>query len=292
MPEDGRGQSRPHPDPGGVLRPRCIPERHRNVARGEGAKRSIRIVSASSSTPCRGRRRKARCSTTMFSQVFTRDDALSYVVLHDRGGRDRSAQHSRSMPPMPSITTTFRRRFSLSRRKGAHVASTYMDEFAERHTREMIVRDALGAMIPSAGVGTCLEQKAGQALPEGARASPDVGTVTEDYILGVEAKRAASTAPSPRCPPTPTKASTTWPRASSSRRRLPPRSNEGRWVYGINFEAMYKLGREGDLWNFYFFMRDRKGMITNSAAGLIRPVWTSASSTSICPTYRPASSRS
>jgi hypothetical protein len=49
--------------------------------------------------------------------------------------------------------------FSLNRGKSAHVASTYMDEFAERHTREMIVRDAVGACIPSAGVGTCMTKK-------------------------------------------------------------------------------------------------------------------------------------
>lgn len=36
-----------------------------------------------------------------------------------------------------------------------------------------------------------------------------------------------------------------------------------RWVYGINFEAMHKLGWNGDPWDFYFFLRDRKGMLTN-----------------------------
>ena len=36
-----------------------------------------------------------------------------------------------------------------------------------------------------------------------------------------------------------------------------------RWVYGINFEAMHKVGWNGDLWDLYFFLRDRKGMLTN-----------------------------
>ena len=38
---------------------------------------------------------------------------------------------------------------------------------------------------------------------------------------------------------------------------------KARWVYGINFEAMRKLGWAGDGWDKYFFARDRKGMVTN-----------------------------
>ena len=36
-----------------------------------------------------------------------------------------------------------------------------------------------------------------------------------------------------------------------------------RWVYGINFEATRKLGWAGDAWDRYFFVRDRKGAVTN-----------------------------
>jgi adsorption protein B len=139
-----------------------------------------------------------------------------------------------------------------------------MDEFAERHTREMIVRDAVGAAIPSAGVGTCLTKRLikhfiatrGQVLMP--------GTVTEDYILGIEAKRSGFKSAF----------------AAISRdaddgfdyvatREFFPKTLEAsikqktRWVYGINFEALYKLGWVGDPWDFYFFLRDRKGMITS-----------------------------
>src|SRR5262249_18595384 len=36
-----------------------------------------------------------------------------------------------------------------------------------------------------------------------------------------------------------------------------------RWVFGINFEATHRLGWRADLCDFYFFVRDRKGMFTN-----------------------------
>ena len=154
--------------------------------------------------------------------------------------------------------------FSLDRGKGAYVASTYMDEFAERHTREMIVRNALRAAIPSAGVGTGMTRKLlkhflatrGQVLMS--------GTVTEDYILGVEAKRSGF------------KSAFAAVSAEDENgldfvatRELFPRTmmasikQKTRWVYGINFEAMHKLGWEGDFWDKYFFMHDRKGMLTN-----------------------------
>src|SRR5206468_3235226 len=80
--------------------------------------------------------------------------------------------------------------FSLDRGKCALVASTYMDEFAERHTREMIARNAVGAIIPSAGVGTCISKTLIQHFLQTRGEVLAVGTVTEDYILGVEAKRA------------------------------------------------------------------------------------------------------
>src|SRR5262249_44130976 len=96
---------------------------------------------------------KGQMLNEMFRQVFTRDDSPDLVVLHDSEDvidprtfavyAAYAAQYDYIQVPV----------FSFDREKGAHVASVYMDEFSERHTREMIVRDAVGAAIPSAGVG-------------------------------------------------------------------------------------------------------------------------------------------
>src|SRR5262245_8307551 len=48
--------------------------------------------------------------------------------------------------------------FSLDSRQRSQVGATYMEEFAERHSREMVVRCAVGAFTPSAGVGTCIRK--------------------------------------------------------------------------------------------------------------------------------------
>ncbi len=198
------------------------------------------------------------------SDVFRSDDCPEMVVLHDSEDvidprtfavyAAHAAEHDFIQAPV----------FSLTRAKGAHVASTYMDEFAERHTREMIVRNAVGAAIPSAGVGTCISKKLirhflrtrGQVLMSGA--------VTEDYILGVEAKREGF-----KCAFAAVSKSVDEGLDFVATREFFPRTlaasikQKTRWVYGINFEAMHKLGWNGDLWDLYFFLRDRKGMLTN-----------------------------
>ena len=44
------------------------------------------------------------------------------------------------------------------------VAGTYMDEFAEWHTKDLVVRESLSRMVPSAGVGTCFSRHALEVL--------------------------------------------------------------------------------------------------------------------------------
>jgi Glycosyltransferase like family 2 len=207
---------------------------------------------------------KGQMLNEMFSQVFANDDCPELIVLHD----SEDVIDPRTFPIYAAYAGDHDfiqvPVFSLTRAKGAHVASTYMDEFAERHTREMIVRNAVGAAIPSAGVGTCMSKRLirhflrtrGQVLMSGA--------VTEDYILGVEAKRegfkSAFAAVSANMEEGLDFVAT---REFFPKTLAASIKQKTRWVYGINFEAMHKLGWDGDPWDLYFFIRDRKGMITN-----------------------------
>lgn len=207
---------------------------------------------------------KGQMLNEMFAQVFSDEGAPELVVLHDSEDviDPRSFEvYARCAAKYDFIQVPV---FSLTREKGARVASTYMEEFAERHTRELVVRNAVGAAIPSAGVGTCLTRRLIRHFLETRGQVLMSGTVTEDYILGIEAKRAGFR---------PLFASVSAP-ASEGRdfvatREYFPRELEAsikqrtRWVYGIAFEGMHKLGWRGDPWDVYFFLRDRKGMITN-----------------------------
>jgi bacteriophage N4 adsorption protein B len=158
--------------------------------------------------------------------------------------------------------------FSLEAGERSLVAGTYMDEFAERHTGELLVRDAVGAAIPSAGVGTCITRDLilHMLAERGHVLMP--GCVTEDYILGVEAHRAGF-----KCTFTAVSGDTAGLRnpadAIVATREYFPRTiwtsvkQKTRWTYGIAFEATRKLGWQGGAWDLYFFFRDRKGVVCN-----------------------------
>lgn len=73
------------------------------------------------------------------------------------------------------------------RAKGSRwVAGHYCDEFAELHGKQMVMREALGASLPSAGVGCAFARDALQKLSVQTRGKPfDAQSMTEDYELGL-----------------------------------------------------------------------------------------------------------
>lgn len=62
----------------------------------------------------------------------------------------------------------------------------YMDEFAEVHGKDILVREAIAGQVPSAGVGTCFSRRAVLALlADGDGIAFDVQSLTEDYDIGI-----------------------------------------------------------------------------------------------------------
>ena len=207
---------------------------------------------------------KGQMLNEMFRHVFSAPDAPDLVVLHD----SEDVIDPRTFYAYAAYAGSYDfiqvPVFSLNAANRSKVAATYMDEFAERHTREMIVRNAVGAMIPSAGVGTCMTKRLIEHFVRTRGHVLMTGCVTEDYILGVEAKRAGF-----RSAFAAISADAKKGLDFVATREFFPKSlaasikQKTRWVYGINFEAMHKLGWRGDPWDRYFFVRDRKGMLTN-----------------------------
>ena len=67
------------------------------------------------------------------------------------------------------------------------VAGHYCDEFAEMHTKQMVIREALGASIPSAGVGCAFDAALLGRLAASTGGRPfDERSLTEDYELGLK----------------------------------------------------------------------------------------------------------
>ncbi len=65
------------------------------------------------------------------------------------------------------------------------VSAHYAHEFAEAHTKQMVVRAALGAGLPLAGVGCAISTEALDAIAGNRGAPFDATSVTEDYELGL-----------------------------------------------------------------------------------------------------------
>ncbi len=66
------------------------------------------------------------------------------------------------------------------------VAGHYLDEFAESHGKNLIVRAALGAAIPFAGVGCAIRRTMLGRIADSRGGQPfDAASLTEDYELGL-----------------------------------------------------------------------------------------------------------
>ena len=71
-------------------------------------------------------------------------------------------------------------------RSSPWISGHYCDEFAEAHAKEMVVREAVGASIPLAGVGCAIAREPLARLAAMHDGRPFVGgSMTEDYELGL-----------------------------------------------------------------------------------------------------------
>lgn len=150
--------------------------------------------------------------------------------------------------------------FSLDSRKRSWVAAHYMEEFAERHSREMRVRSDLGAMVPSAGVGTCMSADLIEFFLRRRGFLFRSDCVTEDYLLGAEIRKHGFRG----C-----FGYTSFGRPYIATREYFPKNfwasvkQKSRWTFGIAFQAHRQIGWFGGFWDRYFLYRDRKGLAMN-----------------------------
>lgn len=157
-------------------------------------------------------------------------------------------------------------------------AGHYVDEFAENHGKDVIVREALTGQVPSAGVGTCFSRKAISALLEdGDGIAFDVQSLTEDYDIGFRLKQKGMKCIFARYSVTDPKLALEQPWAFGMDRVFSqvicvrehfPRDfqqairQKSRWIVGIVFQGTKNLGWSPRALLNYFLWRDRRGMIT------------------------------
>lgn len=164
-------------------------------------------------------------------------------------------------------------------------AGHYIDEFAEQHSKDIVVREAMVGQVPSAGVGTCFSRKAIITLLEDNDGIAfDVRSLTEDYEIGMRlAERgmpgifARYDVRDPRYATTREHRFGSFSRAGNVicvREHFPKTFSEAvrqksRWIIGIVFQGTRSLGWSRSPLMSYFLWRDRRGALTNTVGLLV-----------------------
>jgi adsorption protein B len=140
------------------------------------------------------------------------------------------------------------------------VAGHYADEFAEAHGKALVVREAIGAALPSAGVGCAIARDALERLAERHGSPFDAESLTEDYELGLRLKRDGGRACFVRL------------RSGAGRSVVATReyfpaslgaavAQKARWMRGIALSGWERLGWSGGLAERWMRMRDRQSVL-------------------------------
>lgn len=165
---------------------------------------------------------------------------------------------------------------SLERGLRELIAGTYMDEFAEWHAKDLVVRESLAHAVPSAGVGTCFSHRAMQELARDGRDHFNTETLTEDYDVAARLAKAGMRTIIARYPVEYKVMRRRFLRSRSRREttmRMPlcvreyfPNTfgtsyrQKARWIIGISLQGWRQLGWTKSFWGNYFLVRDRKSL--------------------------------
>ena len=168
---------------------------------------------------------------------------------------------------------------SLERSLGQFVAGTYLDDFAEWHSKDLVVRESFLGEVPSAGVGTCFSHRAIRALSDETNNQPfNTESLTEDYDFSYRLAKLGMKQVFVR-----------FPVSYTVRRKAPLTGREreieqesviavreffpdsfraayrqrARWILGIVFQGWLEMAWRGNWRTRYILMRDRKGVVTS-----------------------------
>lgn len=142
-----------------------------------------------------------------------------------------------------------------SRWIGAH----YADEFAESHAKEMVVREAVGAALPSAGVGCAFSRDVLARMAAMGGGTPfDAASLTEDYELGLKLRMAGGSRAFVRI--------TSGGELVATEEYFPGTfetavRQKSRWVTGIALSGWDRLGWGGGLAERWMRLRDRQSLL-------------------------------
>ncbi|SMP71700.1 glycosyl transferase family protein [Noviherbaspirillum suwonense] len=172
----------------------------------------------------------------------------------------------------------------------------YMDEFAQSHYKDMVVREAISGCIPAAGVGCGFSRKAFETIAgKNNNQLFSIDSLTEDYDFGFRLHRNGLKQVFVRYEvvrsvqkkqfltgkiTNVTKRETVCIREYFPAKFMYAVRQKSRWVVGITMQGWENLGWQGSLATRYMLFRDRKSILTNLLnlvgyllVGLVLTVW-------------------
>lgn len=208
---------------------------------------------------------KAECLNRLWIQLqhdeLTDGRAFKAIVLHDAEDVVHSAELKLfdrmidrfdlvQLPVLPLVD------------KGSRwISGHYCDEFAEAHGKQLVVREAIGAGMPSAGVGCAISRGAMQRMSDAAGGLPfDAGSLTEDYEIGLKLRDFGGRGVFVRMP-----AARGRPLVAV-RAHFPGTIEEAvrqktRWMIGIALSGWDRLGWGGGWAEIWMRLRDRRAVL-------------------------------
>lgn len=176
------------------------------------------------------------------------------------------------------------------------IGATYMDDFAEWHEKEMVVRESINGLVPGSGVSTCYSRRAIQMLADQNSNQPfNTDTLTEDYDLSFRLKKLGTSQVFVRFPVVHTVRrkslftgreyqvdvnSTIATREYFPSTLRAAYRQRARWILGVAFQGWQQMGWKGDLAAKYLYFRDRKsivspfiGVLAYFTAGSFLAIW-------------------
>ena len=168
---------------------------------------------------------------------------------------------------------------SLPRKWYEFTAGHYMDEFAQLHFKDLVVREVLNKSIPAAGVGCAFSRRAFEMVAASNKNQLfSIHSLTEDYDFGFRLKQHTLKQIFVKFAiPRTIKKTKVWTGKSRQvttqelvciREYFPSTvktavRQKSRWVIGIALQGWANLGWKGGFWTKYMLYRDRKALITN-----------------------------
>lgn len=223
---------------------------------------------------------KADCLNHLYDALIAYETAqgrsAKAVVLHDAEDvvhplelkvfdllSERSAVVQLPVLPLPDKGSTW-------------ISGHYCDEFAEAHIKELVVREAVGAAIPLAGVGCAIARRPLGALAALQDGRPFVEhSMTEDYEVGLRLGDLGMRTMFVRMPARPGERGMVASRGHFPASLGAAVRQKARWLGGIALSGWDRLGWSGGWGERWMRLRDRRGplaallLIAGYAAALL-----------------------